>query len=411
MSTTYKTVAGDTFASIARKQYGSELQALLVQQANPGLAEPIPVGTFVTTPTEAGAVQNATAQGRTDGPNEVALLINGQRFRFWTDMSITLSIDAMASVEFTAPFEPESREFRDAFRPFSYAPVVVTVGGDPLFTGTMLTPTPSVTDTGVAVSVSCYARPAVLDDCTAPASAFPLEFNGQALPEIAKTLCAPFGFSVTFEGMPGPAFERVALDPKTSVLPFLAELAKQRALVMTSSPGGDLAFPSITKAGSPVAQLREGVPPLLSVAPQFAPQDYYSHVTGLESVALGGSGSQFTVKNPHLPGVVRPKTFGGPDVEGGDIKTATESKSGRMFGNMVAYTIAVPTWRDPLGRLWAPNTTLVLEAPSAMIYRPYEFLVRRVTLTRNEDAEAAELELVLPGSFSGETPEVLPWQE
>ena len=411
MSTTYKTVPGDTFATIARKQYGSELQGILVLQGNPGLAEPIPAGTVVTIPPLPGGPVDATAPGPADSPNEVALLINGRRFRFWTEMSITLTIDAMASVDFTAPFEPESREFRDAFRPFSYAPVVVTVAGEPLFTGTMLTPTPSVSDTGVSVAVSCYARPAVLDDCTAPASAFPLEFNGQALPDIARTLCAPFGFTVTFEGMPGPAFERVALDPKTSVLPFLAELAKQRALVMTSSPGGDLAFPAITSVGSPVARLTEGAPPLLSVTPQFAPQDYYSHVTGLESVALGGSGSQFTVKNPHLPGVVRPKTFGGPDVEGGDIKTATQSKSGRMFGNMVSYTINVPTWRDPSGRLWAPNTTLMLEAPSAMIYSPYEFLVRRVTLTRSEDAEAAELELVLPGSFSGEMPGRLPWQE
>lgn len=411
MSTTFKAAPGDTFASISRKQYGYEAYAQLVAQANPGLTEPIPPGTVLTVPSAPGAPVDLIARAPADSENEVALLINGKRFRFWTGLSITLQLDAMASVDFTAPFEPSEREFRDTFRPFSYTPVVVLVGGEPLFTGTMLTPTPSLVPEGVSVSVACYAKPGVLDDCTAPASAFPLEFNGRTLPEVAGALCAPFGFAVVFDAAPGPAFERVALDPSASILPFLAELAKQRSRVMTSSPSGDLTFPAVTAAGNPVAQLREGEPPLLSVAPQFAPQEYYSHVTGLESVTLGADGSQFTVKNARLVGVVRPLTFSGPDVEGGDIKTATQAKAGRMFGNMVSYVITVPTWRDPQGRLWAPNTTLTLLAPSAMVYQPYEFLVRRVTLTHDGSAEAAELELVLPGAFSGEVPERLPWEE
>lgn len=409
MSTTFEVGAGDTFASIARKQYGSEQHAKLVEQANPGLSEPLPVGAVITTPPVAGAPVDLVALGAANDEDEVALLVDGKRFRFWTDISITLALDAMASVDFNAPFEPEDPEFRETFRPFSFKPVVVTLDGEPLFTGTMLTPTPALTPDGTAVAVSCYSRPGVLDDCTPPAGAFPLEFNGQSLPAIAGQLCAPFGIAVEFASEPGPAFERVALDPSSSVLPFLADLAKQRSRVMTSSPAGGLEFPNVTPVGSPVAYLREGESPLVSVTPQFAPQDYYSHVTGLESVTLGADGSQFTVKNVHLIGVVRPLTFKGPDVEGGDIKTATQAKSGRMFGNMVTYSLVLSTWRDPQGAHWRPNTTLVLHAPSAMVYQPYEFLVRQVVLTKNGDSRVAELEIVLPGSFTGETPETLPW--
>lgn len=411
MSTTYSVRPGDTFASIARRQYGSEQYARLVAQANPGASEPLQVGASIVTPPAPAGLPARIAPASAAGLNEVALLIKGEVFRFWTEITVNTALDEMATVEFSAPFDSENVAFRNAFRPFTFAPVVVLVGGQPQFTGTMLTPTPSVTPDGVTVAVSCYSQPGVLDDCTAPASAFPLEFNRQALPDIAAALCSPFGLAVVADGTPGPAFERVALEPGANVLQFLADLARQRSLVMTSTPLGALQFPSVVRPGRPVAQLREGESPLLSVSPEFSPQDYYSHVTGLEPVSVGTFGSQFTVKNPHLLTAVRPLTFKGDDTEGGDVATATQAKAGRMFGNMVTYTVELATWRDPQGALWAPNTTLTLLAPSAMVYSPYEFIVRRVSLRKNGDSEVATLQLVLPGSFSGEIPERLPWQE
>jgi prophage tail gpP-like protein len=81
-----------------------------------------------------------------------------------------------------------------------------------------------------------------------------------------------------------------------------------------------------------------------------------------------------------------------------------------MFASMAAYTVEnLPTWRDPRGQLWAPNTTLRLIAPSAMIYTEQEFLIRDVVLRQDDESLTASLGLALPGAFSGETPESLPW--
>ena len=80
-----------------------------------------------------------------------------------------------------------------------------------------------------------------------------------------------------------------------------------------------------------------------------------------------------------------------------------------MFGNMASYTITVDTWLDSSGSLWAPNTMISLQAPGAMIYRPYSFLLRRVTFNQDASSRTATLNLVLPGAFGGEIPEVLPW--
>ena len=91
----YSTRAGDTFESIARKVYGDERRARLIAQANPGVVEPLAPGTVLATPPAPGAPADKIPQAPTATGNEVALLIGGTRFRFWSDMRITRSLDAM----------------------------------------------------------------------------------------------------------------------------------------------------------------------------------------------------------------------------------------------------------------------------------------------------------------------------
>jgi prophage tail gpP-like protein/phage tail protein X len=411
LSTTYRTITGDTFEIIARKKYGTEVEALRIAQANPGVVEPFTVGIDIVIPVLPEAPLNTPQQAPAGDHDEVALLIDGQRFRFWEKVRITRAIDKMDIVEFSAPFDADAPGFKETFVPFSYKRIEITVGGTPLFTGTMVSVNPEVASERKILTVGGYSLPGVLNDCTAPASSFPLEFNNQKLNDIASTMAKPFGIGVEFNANPGAVFDRVAAEPGRRVLAFLTELAKQRNLIISSSTRGSLLFPAIVKAGSPVAKLKQGESPVLSVLPFFSPQEYYSHVTGIEPVIVGLAGSQFTVKNPRLKGVIRPITFNAPDTIGADVKSAVEAKAGRMFGSAAAYNVTVASWRDPLGNLWAPNTTVTLQAKDGMIYNDYEFMIRSVEFNRDRNTSTATLNLVIPGSFRGQIPKRLPWDE
>lgn len=411
MSTTYNVTTGDTFESISRKKYGTEKEADRIARANPGVAEPLTAGTVLTAPAQPDAPQNVQQKGVTNSDEDVAVLIDGKRFRFWDRVRITRAIDTMDTVEFGAPFDADAPGFRETFRPFSFKTVVITVGGEPLFTGTMVAVSPAVENGQKIVSVSGYSLPGVLNDCTSPASTYPLEFDNQGLREISGALSSPFGIGVEFEGDQGAVFERVASEPGKKVLAFLTELAKQRNLVISSTPRGELLFSQSKETGQPVARLQQGSAPVMAVTPFFSPQEYYSHITGIEPVIVGLAGSQFTVKNPRLLGVTRPLTFNAPDTLDADVKGAVEAKAGRMFGNMASYSVRVATWRDPSGNLWTPNTIVNLLAPDAMIYTEYAFVVRSVEFEREGRAETATLNLVIPGSFSGKVPESLPWED
>ena len=157
--------------------------------------------------------------------------------------------------------------------------------------------------------------------------------------------------------------------------------------------------------------LAEGSPPLVSVTPNFKPGAYFSHITGIRPSKSGSRGSQFTAKNERLDGILRPHTFTAGDVKGGELEDAVRAKLGRMFANIATYSAVVVGWRDDNGDLLEENKTIKLTAPSAMIYQPYEFLIRNLDLRQGPDVEYAVLNLVLPGVFSGEIPGRFPWDE
>ena len=410
MYTTYKTIQGDTFETVSRKVYGYEGESERIVESNPGVVEPLNPGTILTTPPLGDAVDSNRSNTPSENIDEVSIIVNGERFRYWTSIKITDSMDSVTTVDFTAPFESDAPGFRAAFKPFSFALVEVAIGGIRGFTGRMVGVDPEVSDKRKALSISCYSLPGTINDCNPSPSTYPIEYNNLRLGDIASRLLAPFGFKAKFLADEGAPFDKVSCGVSTKVWEFLTALAAQRNLIMTDDANGNLLFIESVAAGNPVAVLAQGEPPVVSVVPSFNPQRYYSDITGIVAPSPGSDGSKFTVKNPFLNGVMRPYVFTVQDTKGGDVKTAVNVKAARMFANMVSYRLRVNTWRDPAGNSWASNTTIKLTAPDAMIYNPYEFLIRTVEREKASDKKTAVLTLVLPGVFRGEIPESLPWE-
>lgn len=399
---------GDTFTRIARQYFGDPTRAADIAAANPGANEPLQVGQTLMVPL--GGTAGGTPGAELD---EVAISVNGQRFSQWTRLELHRAMDAVSTVEFEAPWDvPSSPEVRSVFQPFSYQPVDLLLGGQRVFTGTEVGVQPDVQIDRKTIRASCYALCGVLNDCTPPASAFPLEFYDAGFMTIARRVLAPFGLTASSQLSDlGTTFEQVDLSRGRRVWSFLVQLAKQRNLILTNDAEGQLVVTRGEGIGEPVARLLEGQPPVMQVSPTFDPRNYYSAITGIEPVVVGLSGSTYSVKNARLQGAVRPFVFQTPDTPTGDVQTATEQKAGAMFASAVRYTVNLASWRDPSDRLWEPGRFVTLYAPGAMVYNEYKFLIRGVTLTATADQRVAQLDLVLPGSMSGRIPERVPWAD
>ena len=405
----YMVRPGDTWDLIARKTYGTGAEASLLQSANPGALEPLSPGTQLFTPELVGEAQAPTPTTSVVNIDETAVNIDGDRFRFWKGISVTRALDSISSAQLEAPSDLANKAFPKAFKPMSFTPLEVLVGGAPFFSGTMMLPASTLDAVESKVSMECYGKAGVLIDCNAPSSSFPIEFNDSTVLEIAQALAKPFGIEVVSEADVGATFDRVAIKAQDKVFPFLAGLARQRKLVLGDDPQGRLVLRQSVAVGSPVAVLIEGGPGFTEITDNLSPQQYFSHVTGLREPLIGSIGEQYTVKNSRLSGVLRPFVFQADDTEDGNLQAAVEMKAGLMVGNSISYDLQVPGWRDPAGNHWEPNTTIKVGAPSVNISKPYEFLVRAVQYDQDPVSNTAVLTLVLPGSFSGKLPEALPW--
>src|SRR4051812_16853060 len=106
--------------------------------------------------------------------NDVGLKIEGQEFIGWSEIDIHRALDTFSSIDFTAPFEPDSPAFRKTFQPFTFKPLTATVEDESLFTGVLVGIDPRGDPKSSIVNVSAYSLPGTLGDCNAPAKALPL---------------------------------------------------------------------------------------------------------------------------------------------------------------------------------------------------------------------------------------------
>lgn len=405
MSRPYQVLLNDTFASIARRVYGDDQLESVLKKANPGATlEP---GSTIIVVDLPGQDIFPKAQNRSSVTDAVSVLIGGQSFVHWTSLSIDMSIDSPGVVNLTAPFDPENKALRALFRPFSYESIRIFINNSLLFTGFLLPPQVSLNKERV-ISVTCYARPAVLNDCTVPISALPVEFNKVSLEDITKTLIEPFGLTSVFLNPPNESFSRQAIAIDEKILPFLVDLSKQAGLIFRSGADGSLEFFKPSSVGTSDIFFESGVAPVLDARVDFAPQEYYSHITGVHSGKPEKPGGTYTLKNPHL-NTVRPFTFIAGDVGSGGIQEAVKVKMSRMFGNAVKYTLEIVGWRGPNGEILEPGCLVSLLAPDIMIYIETQFIISSITFRQDQQEQVASLTLVLPESYSGEVPAILPW--
>jgi prophage tail gpP-like protein len=345
-------------------------------------------------------------------PESVAIEhVDGRRFGQWSEIEIQLGIDSYRAVSLSGPWDPERKDMRAAFEPLAFPRVTVTVGDELLVTGSVKDVAPSVDANQSSMGATVYSLAHELTECCAPPDLLPLEFNGMNLKQIAQRLGgSTFSLAVNLDGAPGAPFARCRCEADQEMHAFLAELALQRGFVVSDTASGDLLFRSEGATGSPVARLSGQ--PLGKVSAQFQPSRWFSHVTGRACKRAGtANGSKYTQLNSLFRSSFPRHTCAtAGDTGSADVPRATKAIVGRMVASVATYTVEdLPTWRDPSGNLWEPNTTLMITAPGAMIYRETELLIRAVKLKQSGDEETATLELVLPGSFGGTLPKRLPW--
>lgn len=422
MSKVHNVVSGDTLGNLSIQYLGSFSKWKKIVGVNPQLnnrrtavdgSPLIYLGDTLIIPGEEN--DNLTSPQTVslgDGEQDVSIVIDGKKFTGFTGYEINLSCDSFDTFSFSAPYDLVVQDIKSAIMPFAFKTCKVYYLDHLLFTGYLLTPDPELQADTSEITLQGYPKCGILNDCTPPSSVYPIDYYNVTLKEVAEAIASPYGIELEFRNGDGDPFAELTIEPTEKILSALLKLAQQRKFLFTNDENGKLVFYT-PESESAFMQFKQGELPLTSITAHFNAQGFYSHITGQTKTDSLIDPLSYTYENKYLinQGIMRHETIMVDDAETQtDLESAVLAHAGRMFADCITYSLTCEGHLNHNQELFKKGMSVCVEAPGAMITRQTNFIARNIKLTRSENEKKTEMELVLPGSFSEEPPEVLPWE-
>jgi prophage tail gpP-like protein len=337
-------------------------------------------------------------------PDGVQLIINDQQINVRT-FSIFRGIDkGSAGWTATTYWDPDDLDLSILYQPYSYFESKVYVGGILLDTGFLYVQKPQSTNDGIEIMLKGFSKTKdIVDGAVDP----PYQRNGMTLNQIANEYCAPRGITVV-DTTPGlGSFKKVTADKTEKMFDHLAKLAKQKGVLINSTPKGHL---RITKAETQVENLG-------TIGDNLAFGDKFEiEFDGTKRFrnyrVIGKRRGKRTTKDLIIDQVVpksRSTTLVVGDVSNSaELRTIAEWERSKALSGSVNLTIDVSTWYSPTGALWRENKHVTVQSPRLFISQGFTFLIKSVDFKYDAGGRKTTLSLVPPTAFSGEEL-VEPW--
>jgi prophage tail gpP-like protein len=276
------------------------------------------------------------------------------------------------------------------------------LGDTPLYKGYIDRFSISLTESSRNLTISGRDLTGDLVDCSILGNN---EFNNMKLEAIAKELVKPFGIGVIVFADTGKPFQKFTVNQGETVFEALERLAKQRELLLTSSPVGNLVFEKkgVVRAST---ELIEGIN-IKSAAVTFDNSERFSeyHVKGQAPGLIGTNNDNTKAKGLAKDNGIeryRPTLVladNAADADGAQQRAAWEASFRAAKGMQV--NVLTVGWTQKGGDLWATNQTVHLECRSLGIKQ--DLLVQSVRFEQGSRGKLTELELIRPDAFEFKT--------
>lgn len=327
-------------------------------------------------------------------PSSLDLKVDGQLWSGWKSVSVTLSLEAAASI-----FSVVSKT-RDPWPVRAGAKVEILLDRHLVLTGYVDKVAPALDDGGTVTSVEGRSRTADLVDCSARIE--PGEWWNVRLQDLAAEVARPFGIGLTDAVGEVSRFPVFRIQPGETAFEAIERACRMRAVLAYPTAAGDLLLTRPASVWDGV-ELREG----LNVQSCAAEEDFSSRFAVYEVRGQSfGTEENYGPPAAHVVGQARDLAVRGErrlliiaeaavTLESAQARAEWEATVRAARSSKV--TVSTVGWIHSRGYLWAPNTRVQCELPSVRISGPR--LISAVRLSQSEDGSKAELDLVREDGF------------
>lgn len=329
--------------------------------------------------------------------------VNGSDYLFFNDITITLNLDAVASsFSFEARFNPNNRIHRELFRPLGYPTVEIFDNDDILLlTGTVVNQNHKSTAEPNLITVSGYSIPGILQDCTIPTENYPLESLKRSLKDIALRLLSTFDIQLNIapavSNEANSIYQKTTAEPGDTISGYLAKLASQKNIVLGHDEKGAVLLYRPNANAQPRQFFEKGRS--VSMGWTINGQGLHSSIEVIRqpSEENPGVSLQDRANNP-LIGTYRPVVNVLSSGKETDTKRAADNKRASELSNL---TLAVSFEKYTQLR---PGDIVEVQNDEVYLYQRTRFMISKLTIKESETGFNTNVELVLPETYTGETP-------
>jgi prophage tail gpP-like protein len=336
----------------------------------------------------------------------------GRTIDSWGGLQIIRAVDAGADAfAFSLPFEP-TLENKNTFVAYRPSRVEIKIDDQLVITGRIESITASYDASNKTIEIQGRSLSGSLMDWSAGP---PFEWaNGTTFNEIARSIAKSVdgkfgpaeGISVT--AVPNVQIPIASIEnPGQTVYDFLTSIASSQGLWAIPQPQGSLVYRRLSSTRSPVADLQEGQAPLVSInTVHDVTKRFYEYFVIQDA---DGNFSEAVEIDQGVDNRIRGRRIIQPSIESWDLQEAARHAKASGLIDSYQASATLTGWAHN-GRVWQAGDIIRIYAPSAMIYNPSRFIIRRAVLQLDENGgEVTNLELALPELYDGKDPLERPW--
>ena len=412
----YVIVKGDTLSGIAYAAYGQGRKWPRIWAANqtrlrsgdpnlifPGETITIPILPELEPQAVADSELLPTAEPIEDVIEDFQITIKGKQIKVKSARAIRTMDTCADGWNAVAYWDPDDELLSDLFRPYSYYPTKVWVGGQLIITGPLYVSESQVKDDEVSKVLEGFSYTADLIDSTLSP---PYSRNGMTLNQVANELASYHGIKVVDTTPALGIFEKVTAEPTDTIFEHLAKLAKQKSALISSTPRGELLILRANTTGKPVGSIGDELARGHDYSARFDGRERFNAYR-LLSKRRGNQLREAIAKDDVVPRN-RVKTINADDTTSGDIQQAADWERSKALVDALSIPFPVSDWYAPDGTLWRENTLVTVESARLHVPDGFTFLIRSVEYIFEEDGKKSVLNLVPPQAYTGEPLEE-PW--
>ena len=266
--------------------------------------------------------------------------------------------------------------------------------------------------------LSGYSKPGLLQDCSIPPEAYPLQCDGLSLNQIVRKMTAiwvdgihsAYGLKIKVDDAVQDRMNKVISKSTASetdtVFGYLNGLARQRDIIISHTPDGELLFTQSKTRSEPFMTIDTTIPDgmrgITTIELDYDGTGLHSHiyVKGKASKS-GDNASDETIRNPYVVGTVyRPIVISQSSGDDNDTISAARRALGKELEN-IKVRITTDRW-EVKNQMILPNSTISIRDPEIYLYNKKNWFVQSVSYEGTPEKTTATINCVLPECFNGD---------